>query len=262
MNKTLPAVLALSSCALSFAQEAPTLGLLYNTQEGHSLTYRCEPVRSGQLNCEFIQTAVRKKASIGQLPEALDQARQQFRSEKPPTAQECAMFKDFLDVMDGRKTASKPEGVAAMTAVEKADAQRSARVYMDYCSKPTEDNYVALARWSHEKDRRSCTVSSNSYKQSFRPVLESGKAVVWVTQSSPDGPCGVVQLSRFEPEESKIGASKFVNWKYIARKAITNPSGELFPGAKCSGLDEKAYTYDWRSREHQLSCDYIQFSPL
>ena len=262
MKTLLTAALLLLASAPSLGQEAPTLGLLYNTQEGHSLTYRCEPVRAGQLNCEFVQTAVRMKSSISQLPAILAQARQQFRTEKPPTTQDCGMFKEILDIMDGKKTAPKPEAVAALTAVERADAQRSARVFLDYCSKPIEENYLALARSGHEKERRTCTVSSNSYKQSFRPVTEGNGAVVWVTQSSPDGPCGIVQLSRFESEETKIGTSKFTNWKYIARKAITNPSSELFPGAKCSGLDERPYTYDWRSKEHQMTCDYIQFSPL
>jgi hypothetical protein len=262
MKTLLAAAMLLSTSTASIAQDAPTLGILYNTQEGHSLTYRCDPVRANQLNCEFVQTAVRLKAGVGQLPSVLAQARQQFRTEKPPTAQDCGTFKEILDIMDGKKTAPKPEALAALTPVEKADAQRSARVFLEYCSKPTEENYLGLARFGHEKDRRTCTVSSNSYKQSFRPLTEGGGAVVWVTQSTPDGPCGVVQLSRFEPEETKIGTSKFTNWKYIARKAITNPSGELFPGAKCSGLDEKPYTYDWRSKEHQMTCDYIQFSPI
>lgn len=249
------------ACAAS-AQEAPTLGLLYNTQESHSLTYRCDPVRAGQLNCEFVQTVVRFKATVAQLPGVVEQARKQFRSEKPPIAQECGTFRDMAAMLEGKRPAPKPEAVSAMSPVEKSDALRIAKVYIDYCDKPTEANFLALARIGHDKDRRTCSASSNSYKQTFRLVVETAGGAVWVTQSSPDGPCGMVELSRFEPEETKIGASKFTNWKYIARKAITNPSGEFFPGAKCSGLDEKPYTYDWRSKEHQMSCDYIQFSPL
>lgn len=254
--------LLLSFSAVSMAQDVPTLGILYNTQEGHSLTYKCDRVSANQLNCEFTQTAVRVKLNASKVPSLLAQARQEFQTEQPLSSEECGMMKEVLDVIDGRKVTLEPERLAALTSVEKADAQRSARLYVEYCNKPNEANYLAIARFTHEKNQRTCLVSSNSYKQSFRPLREGGGTTVWVTQSSPEGSCGIVQLSRFEPEETKIGASKFTNWKYIARKAITNPSGELFPGAKCSGLDESSYTYDWRSKEHQITCDYIQFSPF
>lgn len=246
----------------AWAQSAPSLGLLYNTRENHSLTYFCEAVRAGQMNCEFVQTAVRFKATYSELPTALDKARKQFASEKPPSSQECASYREILAVLEGKKAAPKPEGVVAMSQIEKSDGQRIAKALSDYCDKPTEEAFLSVVRVGHDKDRRTCSVSSNSYKQSFRLVSEPAGRSVWVTQSTPDGPCGLVQLSRFEPEETKIGNTSFTNWIYVARKAITNPSAELFPGAKCSGLDETPYTYDWRSKEHQMSCDYIQFSPL
>lgn len=253
--------IALVHCTV-LAEEAPTLGLLYNMQESNSLTYRCEPVRAGQLTCDFVQTAVRFKATIAQLPSVIKRARQQYRSEKPPTAQDCGTFREIADVLEGKKVAPKPEAVVAMSQVERADGLRSTKLLVAYCDKPTEENLVAMVTAGHSKDRRTCQASSHTYKQSFRLAAEASGRPVWLAQSNPEGPCGIVQLSRFEPEETKIGTSKFTNWKYIARKAITNPSAELLPNAKCSVLDEAPYTYDWRSKEHQMSCDYIEFSPL
>lgn len=244
------------------AQEAPTVGLLYNTQESHSLTYRCEPARDGQLNCEFIQTAIRLKATAAQLPDVIERARKQFRAEKPPTAQECGTFRDMVAVLEGKKPAPKPKAMSSLSPLEKSDALRTARLLNAYCEKPTEENFVEVVRAGHSKDRRTCSASSNSYKQSFRSVAESAGRSMWVAQGNPEGSCGIVQLSRFEVEDTQIGTNKFSNWKYIARKAITNPAGELFSGAKCSNLDETPYTYDWRAKEHQVSCDYVQFSPL
>lgn len=261
-SSSLAAFALLSGSAAAWAQSAPTLGLLYNTQEGHSLTYRCEPVKAAQLNCEFVQTAVRFKSTYADLPSVLDKARKQFGSEKQPSVQECTTYRDVLAVFEGKKTAPKPEGIAAMSQVEMADGQRIAKALVEYCDRPSEETFLSVVRIGHDKDRRTCSVSSISYRQSFRLLAEGSGRAIWVTQGSPEGSCGIVQLSRFEPEETKIGTSTFTNWSYIARKAITNPSGELFPGAKCSGLDERPYTYDWRSKEHQMSCDYIQFSPL
>jgi hypothetical protein len=259
----LAAVVALASTAFPvLAQEAPTLGLLYNTREGHSLTYRCEPVRAGQMSCEFVQTAVRLKSTQAELSKVLDQARSGFRSEKLPSAQECTTFRDISGILEGRKAAAKSEAMSSLSPVERADNLRIAKAFTAYCEKPTEENFVAIARVGHDRDRRTCSVSSNSYKQMFHMVSEPGAQPVFVAQSNPEGSCGAVQLSRFEPEAMTASKSNFLNWKYIARKAITNPAGELIPGVKCSGLDEKAYTYDWRSKEHQMSCDYVEFSPL
>lgn len=168
----------------------------------------------------------------------------------------------MLPILEGKKAAPKPEGLALMTPIDRADALRFAQAFAAYCDKPTEESFLAIVRLGQDKDRRTCSVSSNSFAQSFRLAPQSNSRPVWVAQGNPEGVCGTVQLSRFESEEIAIGSSKFLNWKYVARKAVTNPSGEIFPGTKCSGLDETPYTYDWRSKEHQMSCDYIQFSPL
>lgn len=253
---------ALISAALSpkvSAQEAPTLGFLYNTEETHSLEYHCDRPHSSQLNCEFVETAVRVKAKADKLPEMLEQARKQFHSEKPPTAQECGRYRDMVGMLEGKKAAPRPEALSTMSNLERSDALRIAKSFAEYCDKPTEENLLEIARNMYDKEHRTCKVSSNPYKQSFRLVRQAGNRAVWVVQGNPEGPCGMVQLSRFEPEETTSGA---MEWRYIARKAITNPSGEIYPGAKCSGLDERAYTFDWRSKEYQISCDYIEFSPL
>jgi len=226
------------------------------------MVYRCEPQGADQLVCDFEQSAVRLKAKIAELPAAIEAARKQFRDEKPPSEKECTMYRDIDAVMNGQRPAPKPEALKAMTSVEKADFKLAATAYLNYCSKPSEDNYLDLVRIDHEKKRRTCLVSVHAFQQSFKLVRGGSNQATWVTQGQPEGPCGVVQLSRFEPEEIAIGKSKYTNWKYIARKAISNPTGELVPGAKCSGLDESTYTYDWRAKEHQQTCDYIEFSPL
>lgn len=244
------------------AQSAPTIGLLYNTEERYSLTYHCEPVRNEQITCEFVQTGVYAKATYADLPGALDKAIKQFATEKPPTPQECTAYREMLAIVEGKKTAPRPEGLADMSQVEKGDTQQLAKALTTYCDTSSEEAFLALTRIAQERDRRTCKVFSLSFRQTFRQVSEVKGRIVWVAQDQPDGPCGIVQLSRFEPEEVKLGTGTITQWAYIARKAITNPSAELFPGGKCTGFDERSYKYDWRPKEHQLSCDYIAFSPL
>jgi hypothetical protein len=243
--------------------QQPSLGLLYNTQERSSLTYRCNLLRGGELECEFVQSAIRTKSEPSGLTAVLENARKQFKSEKTPTSEECGTYKQMQAVFEGKAQAPMPEGLTALTAVEKADGLKVARLMTEYCERPSEEAFLAVVRASHEREVRTCKVSAHTFKQSFRKVLSGASRLpTWVAQSQPEGVCGTVQLSRFEAEETPVGTSKFTNWKYVARKAISNPNAELFPGHKCSSLDEKPYAYDWRSKEHQLSCQYITFSPL
>jgi len=258
---------SLAGLALSFAsvaawaQSAPTVGFLYNTQENHSLAYRCESVRTGHLECEFVQTAVRRKSTKEDLPSILEKTRKEFVAEKL-SVEDCKTYRDVLAVFEGKKTAPTPKAIAAMSQVEKTDGLRIGKALVEYCDRPSIESYLEIVRIGHDKDCRTCLVSSKPFKQSFRMLSDGSGRVVWITQGPPEGVCGVVQLSRFESEETKIGKSTFTNWSYIARKAITNPSADFLPGAKCSALDERPYTYDWRSKDHQMTCDYIQFSPL
>lgn len=254
------AAVVLSPSAM--AQDVPSIGLLYNTVEGQSLNYRCQVNGSERLSCEFVQTAVRKKATAKDLAASIQAAQVQFKSEKPHNADECRTYREVLAVLEGRKAAPKAEAMSNLSKVERADAVITAKSLIDYCTKPTEANLVAIVKLSHDKDSRTCSSSSNSYKQTFRRVSDSGTRPVWVAETSPEGPCGIVQLSRFEPEELSLGSSKSVFWKYIARKSITNPNGQLVPGMQCKSLDESSYTYDWRAKEHQLTCDYVVFSPI
>ena len=114
-----------------------------------------------------------------------------------------------------------------------------------------------MIQTAHDKDMRTCKVSANTFEGTFNAIASQSGADTWVAQSTPSGPCGAVQLSRFE-SESAAGV-RF--WKFFSRKAITNPTG-MFYGQSCSGFDQREYEWDWRSEETFQGCDYIEFSPI
>ena len=243
------------------AQEFPSIGILFNTSEMQSLVYRCEQSAKNSLDCEFTQNAVRPKARSSELGRKLESARIEYRKGYSPAAAECKTTTEIVAVLEGRKAAPKPEAILSLTTAEKRDYLTSSKAMLELCAKNTEESYVNVVRVDHDKSTRTCKVSSNSYKQTFRLVQDSASsATSWVVQSNPEGPCGIVNLSRFEPE--RIAGSKSIFWRYIARKAITNPEASFGYGAQCKGLDESQYVYDWRSKEHSVSCDYIEFSPI
>jgi len=187
------------------------------------LVYSCEQNRDGSLDCEFTQTAVRKKAKPEDLGSKLKQARDEFRGGLK-SAEGCKTNSEMVEVLEGRKKPPKEDAWKEITEMQKKDFLITTKAMSEFCRSRTEENYLKFVRLIHDEDTRTCRVSSNSYKQKFKFVQDftSGSGS-WVTQGTPEGPCGIVQLSRFESERMKD--SKFIFWKYIARKAITNPQG-------------------------------------
>lgn len=262
------------------AADYPTAGILYNQQEDSSLTYTCT-LQAGQqrLRCEFIQTVVRKKARPADLEQKLDETRKNYPSalkefSDPKT---CNMVGAMFGMATGQisidAALARELGIAtdpvkfkeSMTRLkEDAKANPSViatlRAVADMCDHSTEENYLKIARVKHDKDARTCRIGSYPFTQEFVWVSDFGNGGAWVVSSQPEGPCGVVQLSRFEKDQSDTSG---LFWRYIARKAATNPSGTLLPGLSCSAVDQGEYVYDWKNaRSDHLQCEFVEFGAL
>ena len=180
----------------ALSADAPTVGLLYNTAETQSLSFRCSIESEGLMNCAFVQTSVRKKARPEDLKEKLAEARRQFKEEPPLSAEECKMFGLLVDVLEGRKSAPKADALNQFSASEKEDVLKSTKAMQKFCESKKEADFLAVVELEYDKSLRTCKVSSNTFVQKFRFVHDgmSGKGS-WVVKDEPDGPCGVVQLS-------------------------------------------------------------------
>lgn len=268
------AILASAAIAQDDLSDFPTVGLLYNQQEDSSITYDCKKTTDAKLICDFIQTAVRKKAKANDLTEKLSTARTQFESalkeittEKPGA---CQIFRDLIEMTKGSLSpqdlidqnpsiaSDRAKFIAGMTEMrsryaEHPDEIANFEAMVNFCVKKDEESFLNITRVEHEKDMRTCRVASIPFKQTFVWV-GGADGGAWVTEDAPAGPCGVVQLSRFEQDKPHL-------WRYVARKAVTNPDGELLLGQKCTGLDQNEYLYDWKQeRNPRLGCEFIEFS--
>jgi hypothetical protein len=241
--------------------------MLYNTSEWHSLTYECS-LSGANLDCSFTQVTVRSKAKPQELNEALSKARAAFKSFKENAANECkGVGQVYEAITSGRAPPGADpqkfaDGMSKMHSMQKADTTNMLQRLHEVCQNPTEAKFLDFTRFNHEKETRTCKVSTNTYKQRFRKVGEDGP---WVVVDSPNGTCGVVNVSRFEQSPSLSGndtTSGLRFWTYYAKKVVTNKRGEAFPGLSCSGLDEAEYLYDWKTNETYANCDYIEFSPI
>ncbi len=242
----------------------PSTGLLYSTNETHSLEYHCQQNSDNSLiDCEFAQVIVRRKATPGELDSVLNVAREIFRNGARSLGEECKSSKtisDLVDLFDGRKKPPPGADFKEIGDMQKKDLLKDMKAKIEFCKSRTEENFLNIFRFSHEIDTRTCLVSSNTFSHSFRYVYDGSEAHAWVAQASPEGPCGIVQLSRFESEQSE--GSDFILWKYVAKRAVTNPQGSLSLGGSCKKLYMGEHVFDSRSKTSSLSCDYIEFSPL
>jgi hypothetical protein len=264
---TIFAAFQVVACVSGAAEERPTRGMLYNTSEWHSLSYECS-LSGANLDCSFTQVAVRPKAKPQELNQTLSKARADFRSFKENLSKECGEIGPIYEAIalgripPGADPQKYAEGMSKMHPMQKADTANMLQRLHEVCQNPTEAKFLDFARFNHEKETRTCKVSTNTYRQRFRKVGEDGP---WVVVDSPNGSCGVVNVSRFEqsPSSSETDtSSSFRFWTYYAKKVVTNKRGEAFPGLSCSGLDEAEYFYDWKSNETYANCDYIEFSPI
>jgi len=268
------------AASTALAADYPATGMLYNQQEDSSLTYNCA-LQAGQqrLRCEFIQTAIRKKAKAADLGKKLDEARKNYPGavKEFSDPKECNMVGAWLGMATGQisidAALARNPGIATDAAKfkegmirlqEDAKANPSVldtfRALAGMCDHPTEENFLKITKADHDKSLRTCQVSSNPYAQEFVWVSDFGNGGAWVVSSQPEGPCGVVQLSRFEKDRSDTSG---LFWRYIARKAATNPSGTVLPGLSCSAVDQAEYVYDWKkTRSDHLQCEFVEFSPI
>ena len=129
------------------------------------------------------------------------------------------------------------------------------KLFADVCKTNSLASKQALRDYIVKDEAGTCRVGTNHWKETFQRQASSIGSV-WISSGQPQGLCRVVQLNRFEPD-TKSSASL---WNYVARKAVTNPSGDMPVLGKCSGLDEATYEYSWKSRELVLGCTRIKFS--
>jgi peroxiredoxin len=236
----------------------PTTGTVHNKLETSALNHDCS-LQGQVLECDFTQMSVRQKKKPEDWPKEKAKAQQEYSSSKGLSKQECQGYEQFLSAL---KTGRAPKGkdqkefersLALLQPEEKQDQQSIISSMTDYCNRPTESNFLRMVQAMFDKNTRTCSVSVNRFSQRFNKLPGTD---TWVVVDTPTGPCGVVQLDRFVADKSD---SNIVFWNYFAKKAVTNKTGELLTGMKCSDLDEQGYEYNWLPREVRLDCDYISF---
>lgn len=260
------------------ADNYPTIGQLYSRDDDSVLSYICGRPQAQRLRCEFIRTSVLKKAQWSDLEKKLAEARLSYPDASKEFGEEqCKFARAFFKMASGETSvdvtlqnypelASDPEGLRKGMAEFRPNAEANpellapSRAAVEMCDDPSEENFLNFTRAVHWQNSRTCSVTALSFTEEFAWVPGLNNDGAWIVSAQPEGLCGVLQLSRFEKDRSDTTG---LFWRYIARRVVSNPTGELIPGSSCSTLDQGEQVFDWkRTRSDYMQCDFIRFSPF
>ncbi len=259
-------VLSLVTVSVAIAKDAPQIGKVYGEKVNGSLSYTCSLVTDSVLSCDFVETYVGKQKEAADWAEEIARAKQKFLDVQKKPSSYFYYCDPALDLIAAALQGGPPRNIPpdlkrqfdSMSAMERQDRLATIRAYQNICKKRTEAAFLESAKVEFSKALRTCRVISSTFNQQFRWVDGSGGNGAWVVSAPPEGPCGIVQLSRFERAPKSDKASNY--WNYFSRRAITNPKGSLFGLMKCSKMDQETNTYTYlEPSEANMKCDYIMF---
>ena len=259
---------ALLSAVDALAVEYPDSGVLYNTKGTSFINYSCQLHAGEEIDCEFTQTYIAKKASEGSLDKYLQQAKKEY-----PTfiegfgRPECGLFKKMLLIIQGRvdvPDSTMARAVEQMSEEEKQDKAEWLDAFISACELRTEEEFLNVVRKKFHIDSRTCRVYSTSFKQRFRHVrATTSSGPSWVASNPATGTCEEAQPLQFEGErpEWEPGATF---WSLIIAEGSASDQEGAVSGSACPEPDDQnGQRFSWRGpREHTLNCVYVDFSDL
>ncbi|MEA9482724.1 hypothetical protein VC290_20785, partial [Xanthomonas campestris] len=223
-----------SSAAIAEEPPHPFGGRMYNTVENGWLTYECMPPEAGVLACDFVQTRIRQKLSASDAAKRLAKETQgwpEALAKEMKTTPErlyesgdwkglCDMAQQGLSALNGSSsTEEMRKAVSRMSRVARGDLAAQMGAMGQACKTRTLDGMKRFMALGIDIEQRTCQIGTNSFKQTFKAVYASdGTFKSWnVADTTPNGDCGIINLSRFVPVPEKPGEKPYF-WQYIARK--------------------------------------------
>jgi len=245
----------------------PTTGIVYGVMENRSLTFDCKESGRDLIACNFTIAGISKKLTEDKANAKILEEMKEYESRMEEFSKEnegCSQAKLIVNVIEGKAEPPDPvvwkKSMSTKNQREIDDVKSNMESLINLCNKPTKNNYRKFISTQIIKDSKTCNLHSQNYQQTFKRVQDfDEKTEIWAVVSEPYGVCGLVQLDRFEREESSTEGLFF--WNYYAKKFVTNKKGQTLLGTKCTDLDENEYEYNWRSPDPKyMGCEYIEYS--
>ena len=259
-------ILVLLSAGQSYGEQSrPDTGRVWGLDQTDILEYDCQPLSATRISCDFSQTMVMKDDNSPEIYENEMNSCIAEASGKNESYDEniCSYVKATLALIDGQITKNEYAeqtgssdtnfGRLLENQTNKDTFRYRLSTYAPFAcaERITKEDCINVARANSEERANTCKVISNTYSQTFSKAKSTDKDIFTV-ESSASGPCGVINVSRFERSYNDF-------WDYVSQKVVTNPSGQSVLG-DCSELDEQTYEYSWKPEDGVVkNCKFIKF---
>tara|TARA_X000000950_G_scaffold19636_1_gene21234 strand:+ start:1583 stop:2335 length:753 start_codon:yes stop_codon:yes gene_type:complete len=248
MQKLLFILICLFFFTNVIGEDLPYSSTLYHQTENSSLTYNCQK-KGDFLECSFNQLSIWGK-STEDIIESNERIKKLWKDDKGFSKKTCSEFKEFQNSLRGKSDKNQNQ-ISNMSEYAKTNSLKYLDVAIKHCKRPTLKTFEELIKLGNEEDKKTCIINSQSYTQKFQKIPQTKK---WVVVPETREYCGVINVSRFEPDE---GSKRFEKWKYIAEKKVLNKDNKDI--IDCSMLDEKPYVYSGSFRSFTKSCEFFKF---
>jgi hypothetical protein len=223
----------------------------------------CEPHSQStkRINCRFIQMSVVLKTNPSDFDKELLDAIKSF---------DVMKHEDLLTEIrslchrDSEPENAKSDWVNHLKKIDEmpeGEAKQFSRTVIDLinksCDVETYKNAKTLAIELVTKTLKwetvSCKIWPNVWEESFEYKIDQLNAPYWLAQSSPQGACGVINISTFKDDYSNY------LFDYETKRIVTNKEGGIPGIGDCSDTDERTVKYSWTAATIPLACKQVTF---
>ena len=250
-------LLAILSAAPASAE--PAYGKLNGINDGDVLDYECVRNPEGRIKCDFVQVLFSKESpeddrasfvaalgveddvenEIAELCLPFQRRDRIFAGDTVPEDDATESARLIISELERSRIETPPESFEALKT--QMDA------WGEFCTSPSVDAANTLFDVIGSYAAQTCNPWINRFSLEFQEVDEH----TWVAESSPSGPCGIVNTSKF------VEDADFPDyWSYFASKIVTNKEGDaLLP---CGELDESEHPYLWNAPPIYKNCVFFE----
>jgi hypothetical protein len=256
-----------SSIGLSSGSWAePSTGFLYGTGavSNSYLQYACEG-STQRLTCKFTQMMLTPKLKESDYYSELEKKREQAEEEAVKKGgldvmheELCRDFLPHLDTVDALISgnieglpASVRDNYYSMSKGQLEANKDQFSALIEVCRSKPSDWLEKIFRSELDKSIKTCSLVAKPYEVTFQETSPG----VYTSRNGPEGPCGVVSVNVFTPDD-KFGF--FYN--YREQRVVTNKSSSIplvLGEMKCSDLDESSLEFNWNNANEFKNCVYV-----
>ena len=255
--------------------DSPSAMLLWKKERDAFMEMNCSPISEVEIECKSITTmllktdddeTIEEKWTSSGLPNYFyddgtikEESLAEFSFCNGPQMEYLRFFISALDGNFDISSFSVPinedhleeakNKIAKMHLIEKKDIADQAEAILNFCNSKTMKAFYEIAKLEHEKEIRTCNISSQHVTERYKKIREN----LWVYRTDPDfTPCRRIKIMTLEKPEN----GEFWEWSFRQEQLSLDKDASWF-GINC-GKTDGIEEYENHIEPVFWGCDYIK----